>query len=156
MIFCFALPLWILFMYLINVQVPAIYWFKRSFSEENFSSSHFHGPMLTAWYLEAFRGVSLQCLWLWELMQCYAMGAVLADLGLWVCMTAPEHPSCLIQLALHPLVNKSLCGHGIWGPWGGGGPTLQAWSDLHWGKVALCVCARCESQLWGSFSLLLN
>lgn len=42
-----------------------------------------------------------------------AMRAVLAVSGLWVCMADPEHPPCLIQLALHPLVNKSLYGHGM-------------------------------------------
>lgn len=41
----------------------------------------------------------------------------------------------------------------IGGPWGGGGPTLEAWSGLHWGKG---TWARYESRLRGSFCLLLH
>lgn len=49
-------------------------------------------------------------LWLWELMLCRELSW---QTGLWVGMAAPEHLPCLIQVALPPLANKSLCGHGM-------------------------------------------
>lgn len=109
-IFCFNLPLWILFLKLINVQVPANTDLKRS--EESFSFAHFQGHMLTVLVLGSFQRCFIKLVVEAD-AACCAMRAVLADLGLWVCMAAPEHLPCLIHLALHPLVNKSLCRHGM-------------------------------------------
>lgn len=103
------------------------------------------------WYLGAFRGVSLTCWWLWKLMlhivpwelfwQTRACGCARLSLSTSLTWSTGYFTLWLINL----FVDLECL---IWGPRDGGGPKLEAWLGLHWGKGTwLSVCARCGSQL---------